>query len=190
MLLFQLFLFSPFIMQAQNQVQRQVDSLKFVTEIPYICHYRFSDEINGPDINPFALGCGDKLLWKVVMLKEKAISCLIEELDNMEETPASFPLQGGQCKVADVAYIALQEIIHGIPTAELLNVNPDNYDCGYCYYHYNLNKKNQRKKFKKAVAEWYNHNKDKLVWVNKEGFSTCDCSGPHPNGGYYIIESK
>ena len=28
-----------------------------------------------------------------------------------------------------------------IPTAELLNVNPEDYDCGYCYYHITLDKR-------------------------------------------------
>jgi len=110
-------------------------------------------------------------------------------LDNSDLTLASFPNQGGQCKVSDVSYIVLQEIIHGIPTAQLLNVNPDDFDCGYCYYHLTLSDEKNRLKFKDAFLKWYKENKDKLIWVSDNKYETCDCSGKHPSRGHFEIKN-
>lgn len=181
-------IFFPYLLNAQIDFKIKIDSLRYVKEIPYAC------EIIQIDNNPiqkdtfiYNIGCGDKLFWDAVRLKDLAISYLIEQLDNLEETKASFPFQGGQCKIADVSYIVLQEIIHEIPTAQLLNVNPKYFNCGYSYYHITLKDKENRIKFKKAVSNWYQNNKDKMVWIPENKFGTCECSGKHPSGGFYMV---
>lgn len=111
----------PLLTFAQTDIKKQIDSLIFSTEVPYTelqMYNKSSDSIL------YTRGCGDQYLWNVIKLKEKAIPYLIELIDNTKETPASFPYQGGQCTLGKMAFIALQEIIHGIPTAELLQVNP------------------------------------------------------------------
>ncbi|MEA3495962.1 MAG: hypothetical protein U9R42_08000 [Bacteroidota bacterium] len=173
---------------AQISIKSTIDSLKFVSEIPYACEIHPEIYVKNKDTFMYNIGCGDKLFWNAVKLKEKGILSLIDQLDNLEYTLASFPYQGGQCKVADVAYIVLQEIIHGIPTAELLNVNPNDYDCGYCYYHIALEKKSNRKKFKRSVKRWYKTNKMNLIWISENKFMTCECNGKHPAGGYYKLK--
>ncbi len=179
----------PYLLNAQIDIKTKIDSLKYVSEIPYACEIiQIGDKPIQKDTFIYNIGCGDKLFWDAVRLKDLAIPYLIEQLDNLEETQASFPYQGGQCKVADVSYIVLQEIIHGIPTAQLLNVNPKEFDCGYCYYHLTLQDKNNRIKFKKQITDWYQTNKDNMVWIPENEFGTCDCSGKHPNGGFYMIK--
>lgn len=173
----------PLLTFAQTDIKTQIDSLKFATEVPYGC-----ESPVGTENFIYNIGCGDIFLWNVVKLKDKAIPYLLELLDDATEIPASFPYQGGQCTVGKIAFIALQEIIHGIPTAELLKVNPEDYDCGSCYYHIALSKKKNRAQFKKAVKEWYEQNKVNLVWTNVPSYATCDCSGKHPSGGHFELK--
>ncbi len=172
-----------------DPVKLRIDSLRFVTEVPYACESaRDADKLSATSLA--IEGCGGRFFWNVVQLKDKAIPYLIELLDDNTEIPAIFPYQGGQCTMGKIAYIALEEIIHDIPTAELLGVNPDDYDCGYCYYHLALRKAQKRKHFQKAVANWYETHKNTLVWVANQEFDVCDCSANHPVGGHYEVVLK
>lgn len=160
-----------------QRVIRQVDSLKFVKEMPYICETGI---------------CGDKLYWEVVRLGVSGIAeLLIEKLDDATPTSANVPLFGGNYTVADIAFEAIKEIIHDIPTFELLGVPFDKDGCGYCAYwqHVNKNPKN-RQKFKTAVKTWYHKNKNSLIWVKSNDFVTCDCKGQHPDGGHYQLKTN
>lgn len=64
----------PFLIFGQTSVQKQVDSLKFVSEMPYICEGQLELHHNLP------VNCGDLLYWKVVVLKDQAISLLMAEI--------------------------------------------------------------------------------------------------------------
>ncbi len=161
-----------------QEVTNQMNSLKFVKEMPYMCEMGI---------------CGDQLYWEAVSIGRGNIELLIDKLDDTTSTTANVILFGGIYTVADIAYSALNEIIHDIPTFELLGVPFDQEGCGYCSYWQHLNKDfSNRQKFKEAVKNWYHKNKDNLVWVESNKFSTCDCSGKHPNGGHYelIAEKK
>ena len=158
-----------------QEVIKQVDSLKFVKEMPYIC-----------DVG----NCGDNLYWEAVRLGKSGIELLIDKLDDTTSTTANVVLFGGNFTVADIAFNALSEIIHDIPTFELLGVPFDNDGCGYCSYWQHLNKDfSNRQKFKEAVNKWYHKNKENLVWVKSNDFATCDCRGQHPNGGHYKLKT-
>ncbi|MGV8947707.1 MAG: hypothetical protein ACOH1N_14865 [Lutibacter sp.] len=158
-----------------QEVIEQVDSLKFVKEMPYICEIEI---------------CGDKLYWEAVQLGNSGIELLIDKLDDTTSTTANVVLFGGNYTVADIAFNALSEIIHNFPTFELLGVPFDKDGCGYCSYWQHLNKDfSNRQKFKKAVRIWYHQNKDNLVWVKGNDFATCDCRGQHPNGGHYKLKT-
>lgn len=162
--------------------ESKIDSLKFVDDMPYICR----DVIeNGDSFNP---GCGSKIYWDVVMLKKAALPLLLEKIDDSTSTEVSVPYFGYTYTVADIAYVAICEIIHGIPTFDLLPVNFDTNGCGYCSYWQHLNTDYQnRKDFQKALQYWCDSNKDNLVWVESNYFSSCDCSGIHPNKGHYEL---
>lgn len=158
-----------------QEVIKQMDSLKFVKEMPYICETGI---------------CGDKLYWETVSIGRSNIELLIDKLDDNTSTTANVVLFGGNYTVADIAYSVLSEIIHDIPTFELLGVPFDKDGCGYCSYWQHLNKKfSNRQKFKEAVKIWYHKNKDNLVWVTSNEFATCDCKGNHPNGGHYKLKT-
>ena len=154
----------------------------YVKSMPYICHdIGLADEMSP--------GCGDDKFWKVVKLKHEAIPYLIQKLTDSTTTGVSVPNFGYYYTTADIAYTALQEIIHGIPTFELLGVEFDEEGCGYCSYWQHLNKDyNNRKKFKEAVLKWFESNIDEFVWVESNRFSTCDCGGDHPNGGHLELQ--
>lgn len=167
------------ILRAKSQpdsqwIIKQLDSLKFIDEMPYICKSGV---------------CGSKIYWDAVRLGESGIELLIDKLDDSTTTAANVILFGGNYTVADIAYNALSEIIHDIPTFKLLGVSFDKKGCGYCSYWRHLNKKySNRQKFKKAVKNWYHQHKGNLVWVKSDDFSTCDCHGKHPNGGHFEVK--
>ncbi|NOS93257.1 MAG: hypothetical protein HOP30_15160 [Cyclobacteriaceae bacterium] len=159
-----------------QEVIAQVDSLKYIKELPYSCE----DAI-----------CGDQLYWEAIKLRDNGIELLIDKLDDSTLTSANVVLFGGNYTVADIAYSALTEIIHDIPTFELLGVPFDKPGCGYCAYWNHVRKSDaNRQKFKEAVRAWYHQNKRQLVWVESNNFATCDCGGKHPNGGHYKINKR
>lgn len=82
----------------QDGIREKINRLEEVKEIPYICE-------GGKK-------CGDDLFWNVLRLKEKAIAILIEKLNDTTITKAGVPLFGGKHTVADISYVALEEIIH------------------------------------------------------------------------------
>lgn len=157
-----------------NEVINIIDSLKYIQEMPYICEMEL---------------CGDELYWNSIRLKLNTIEYLIEKLDDTTTTKANVKLYGGQYTVADIAYDVICEIIHDIPTFELLGVPFDKDGCGYCAYWNHLNESyDNRVKFKEAVKNWYHKNKENLIWVENNDFETCDCRGEHPNQGHYEIK--
>ena len=173
----------PFISFGQEEIVHKIDSLKYVDDMPYICRGNVESK------NELSMGCGDKRFWSTVKQKEKAIPFLLEKLNDTTMTEANVPNFGYNYSVADIAYVALEEIIHGIPTFELLGVKFDQEGCGYCSYWQHLDKNYKNKaNFKIAVQNWYNSNKDKLVWVENNDFTSCDCSGTHPNNGHYELK--
>ncbi len=170
----------PCLTFAQPDNRKLVDSLVFVKDMPYICE--------GSVLTELSAGCGDRIFWKTVMQKQAVIPFLLDKLIDTTQTEASVPNFGGQFTVADIAYAAIQEIIKGIPTFELLGVNFDQGGCGYCsYWNHLRNDIQNRKQFQTNVRSWYEKNKPKLVWVKSNRFLTCDCSGQHPNGGHFEI---
>jgi hypothetical protein len=163
-----------------------LDSLKLVTDMPYICRSGVGETTNSP-VPPS--GCGDKLFWKVVKQKQQVIIPLIEKLADTTQTAATVPTFGGYYTVADVAYKALEEIIAGIPTFALLKVKFDSKGCGYCSYWHHVRKDvKNRREFQSAVRQWYEKNKQGLTWVTGDDFSICDCQGKHPNGGHFALK--
>jgi hypothetical protein len=151
-----------------------VDSLRYVKEMPYICETGI---------------CGDPIFWDAVRMRDNAVELLIDKLDDTTTTEANVILFVGTYTTADIAYTVINELIHNIPTFELLGVPFDKDGCGYCSYWQHLNKDyRNRQKFKQAVFAWYHKNKDKLVWVANEEFASCDCSGKHPNRGHFELK--
>lgn len=80
---------------AQPEIKKTIDSLKYVSEIPYACGIPPEIYEQNRDTFMFNIGCGDKLFWDAVKLKQKGVPYLIEQLDNVDEKYASFPYQGG-----------------------------------------------------------------------------------------------
>jgi len=167
--------------QTTAAIKTDIDNLKLVEFMPYMCESSLDDTIS-------TFGCGDNYFWSVVKLKEKALPFLIEKIADTAITKTAVPNFGGEYTVGDIAYQALEEIIDGIPTFELLGVEFDKTGCGYCSYWQHLRKKKvNRKVFSKAVSDWFKKNKSKLIWVISNKVLTCDCSSNHPNGGHYEV---
>lgn len=166
----------PWLTQAQTNLQQLVDNLRFVKDMPYIC--------DGGS------GCGDSHFWEVVKQKQAIIPFLLEKLSDTTQTEVFVPNFGGLYTVGDVAYTALEEIVHGIPTFKLLGRKFDTHGCGYCVYWSHLRKNPQnRLRFQRKVRKWYEQHKANLVWVNSNEFSTCDCFGQHPNSGHFELKN-
>lgn len=163
----------------QKELKALTDSLKFVTDVPYMCE----DSI----FSNYKPGCGDRIFWRVVQQKKSIIPFLIDQLDDTTQTVVSVPNFGGFYTVADIAYTAMQEIIADIPTFKLLGVPFDKEGCGYCaYWNYLREDISHRRHFQKEVRQW----EDRLGgrWIESPKVLTCDCNFPHPNGGHYIKE--
>lgn len=182
----------PLLTFAQGTDNKKlIDSLRFVTEMPYACEVILnSNSPSNRDTMIYNIGCGDRFFWQVVKGKQDIIPLLIDKLDDTTQTEASVPYFGGQYTVADIAYTALQEIIKDIPTFELLKTKFDSNGCGYCsYWNYLRKDIKNRRKFKDAVSSWYDKNKANLVWVTSNQFLTCGISGfNHPNGGHFELK--
>ncbi len=167
-----------------NEIIQTIDSLKYVREMPYMCQ----DDIDVKKRHPSTIGCGDEKFWNAVRLNKNGIELLIDKLDDTTTTSAPVPLFGYNYTVADIAYTALKEIIHHLPTFDLLGVPFDEEECGDCSYWQHLNSSySNRQKFKEAVKHWYHKNKDHLIWIESNAFATCDCGGQHPNRGHYEL---
>lgn len=168
--------FIPLLATAQVNNKKLVDSLQYVTDMPYIC-----------ESEPYGVGCGSKIFWKVVQQKDKIIPVLIDNLSDTTSSEAYVPNFGGKYAVADIAYLAMEEIIEGIPLFELLGVRFDAQDCGFCSYwkHVRADIKN-RKRFQKAVRNWYRENKSNLLWVP----SGQPFTGHHDGGLFYLKNAR
>ena len=170
----------PCFTSAQTHNKDLLDSLKFVTDMPYICRDTIPTEST--------VGCGDEIFWRLVNEKLDMVPLLLDLLIDTTRSDASVPNIGGQYTVADIAYLALQEIVHGIPTFDLLGVEFDTNGCGYCSYYQHLRRNiDNRRLFQARVRDWYERNRSSLVWVTSNEFSICDCAPPHPNGGYFEL---
>lgn len=172
-------LLSVAFLSAAQTGRTLADSLRYVDDMPYICEDNTKSEV----------GCGNAVFWRVVQQKQMVIPDLINMLTDTTQTAATVPNFGGQYAAGDVAYAALKEIIHGVPTFKLLGVKFDNNGCGYCAYwnHVRMDIRN-RKKFQDKVRDWYDKNKTNLTWINSNDFSICDCASPHPNGGHFELK--
>lgn len=178
------FFFASFNAASQKRLEQKeltalTDSLKFVTDVPYMCE----DSV----YSNYKPGCGDRLFWKVVQQKKSIIPFLIDKLDDTTQTTVSVPNFGGFYTVADIAYVAMREIIDNIPTFWLLGLGKDSYAYGTSeYWTYIRSDIQHRRKFQKEIRKW-----EKTFggrWIESNKVLTCDCRFPHPNGGHYIRE--
>ncbi len=161
--------------------------LKNITDMPYICNGYYMNE-TGDTIRE---GCGNAAYWDIVKQKDDVIQLLIDILTDTTQTKAVVPLFGWNYTVADIAYTALREIIHGIPTFKLLGIKFDKKGCGYCSYWYHLTENfDNRVKFQQAVQKWYDKNAHRLIWIEGNEVETGEGFLNHPAGGYFIVSSK
>lgn len=173
---FLLIIFLPAYGFSQSYAKQQADSMKYISKMPYLC---------GMGIES---GCATQTFWNLVMLKQEAIPVLLDRLTDSTTTSAGVSVFGFNYTVADIAYSALQEIVHGIPTLLLMGIDPAKSTCPFCdYWEYLRADYRNRLKFQKAVKNWYKKAKPQLVWVESNKFATCDCGTNHPNKGHYEL---
>ena len=152
-----------------------IDSMKFVTLMPHC----LDDE--QPDSN--------SIYWKVVKLKLEVVDELIEIIDDTTETKAIVRWFGGHWTVGDISYNAIEEIIHGIPTFDLLGIKYDE-NIGYSSYWFFVRSDiRNRQLFKEKLKKWYKKNKANLVWITSE-WNVSECFYHNPNNGYYESKSE
>ena len=181
-----IFTLTSFLTFGQKKYIKQVDSLKYVVDMPYSCQ-------SGPyPLGPNSIrmeGCGDKIFWNIVKSKDSVINLLINKLDDPKVTKAVVPNIGDEYAVADIAFEVLKEIIHSLPEGDYFIKRKKEREDGYWKY---VRKNNiNRKKFKIAVRKWYEVNKDKLVWIISDSQFRTGEMGKfiHPNGGHYELKN-
>ncbi len=166
----------PIFTHGQETNKDLVENMKNIADLPYIGKYG-------------ELGCGDVIFWKLVKKKLEIVPLLIEKVNDTTKVNVYVPNFGGKYTVGDAAYVAISEIIKGIPTFDLLDVEFDREGCGYCSYYFHLRSSvAHRNKFQKALSKWYGKNNKKLIWIEDNRILTGDCSGEHPNKGHYIVQ--
>lgn len=144
------------------------DSIEYVQEVPYMDN------------------CTDSVLWRIVGEDLDIIPYLIDKIHDSQETEVNVLFFGGNYTIGDLAYLAIQGIIRGIPTFDLLCVEFDALGCGYCSYWYHLRKDTaNRLRFQEKLRSWYEENKDSLVWVESRLSAIGDCVSPI--SGYYEV---
>jgi|GEM_PF-6928382 len=162
-------------MIAKGLYEHMADSLKYTAGIPATGNCDTSD-----------------IFWRVVKLKDKAIPGLLLNLEDTTETKVAINMQEWYT-VADIAYIALREIIDTLPVPVLTGAEPPiTEDSGYnSYRQYPGIHPARRKMLKKAVTEWYYSHKQNLVWKDNDTLFMPGCQEKHPNRGRYrLMESK
>ena len=153
-----------------------------IETMPYICEGDFQ-------IGKF--GCGDSLFWKVVIQKDNVIKDLVQLLDDTTETKVFFPNYGGIMRVADIAEIALGEIIQPLSRPNMFfEIEP--IDNAQWIANINWKQRNyeNRIKYQKALVSWYKENKTNLVWTLGNTFMCGDLVGKHPNKGHYELKKE
>lgn len=169
------FLYSP------TDIDEMIDKFENISQMPYMCKH--NSQIGD-------WGCGENAFWDVVKQKERAIPFLLERLDDTTSSKAPVLYFGGNWRIGDIAYSALEEIINGIPTFDLMPPNFGDEDCGYCVYWQHLDKNLQHRiNFKKNVKTWITTHKDKFQWIESNQTLTCECQFGHPNKGYFVIKN-
>jgi hypothetical protein len=148
----------------------QADSLKFVRSAPYMRN------------------CDDAIFWNIVCRGKDIVPALLDKMTDTARLEGVYvPNFGGEYTVADVAFQAIEEIIAGIPAFELLGI-PFDEECGRCtYWLYVRAGIENRRRFQKALREWYELNKDKLIWTESPLSLTGDCISPAK--GHYKIKN-
>jgi len=153
-----------------------------IEHMPYICEGDFQ-------IGKF--GCGDSLFWEVVIQKDNIINDLIELLDDSTETLAYFPNYGGIMRIADVAEIALGEIIQPFPSPnDFFDITPIDNSQWMANINWKQYNYENRVKYKKAILTWYTENKSNLIWASGNTFKCGDIGGEHPNKGHYELKKN
>ena len=121
------------------QLQRQLDSLKYVKGNPFECN---------------------SITWKIIAHKKEAIQVLINKLDDTSLTLATDPCKHSRLRVGDLAYLTLKEILplpFYLVTGMRCDVIEGNCQLGVFEYI-----ENNRAKFKQQVQDYYNGNEKKL----------------------------
>jgi hypothetical protein len=143
-----------------------------ITEMPYI-----------PELS------GDIRYWEIVTKGLNAVPCLIELLSDTMDTCIPIPNFGDNYKIGDIAHSALQDIIHGIPIADIIPVN-DTVGGYWIYLNYTTDYTN-RISYQKKLEKWYQNNHALLLWKEDTRIYRTSTNWPlqnrHPAGGYYII---
>jgi hypothetical protein len=140
---------------------------------------------------------GDSLFWNITIKKKEIIPALIEHIDDTLTTSANVPNFGGVYTIGDVCVRAIEEIINGFPTIKIIEKNEFviNEKAYGIYWDFVRSSFQNRQDFKIKVKQWYEKNKDSLVWVTDERlYAVSDDEGvpakKRPSGGYYIIKEK
>jgi hypothetical protein len=162
----------PALTFSQTDNKTLVDSILYVDKVPH-CLDAVTEQLDTNGI-----------FWKIVKMKDKAIPFLLDKIDDTTTTNAIVRHFGGYYTVGDLAYVTLQEIIHNIPTFELLGVPFDTNGCGYCAYWQHLSDFTNRQKFKIALKNWYDQNQLNLLWTEYK-WKGEECFYRNPNNGYY-----
>ena len=118
----------------------------------------------------------DSAYWMVVKQKINIVPYLIGALIDTTETKAYVPYVGGKFTIADIAYEALGNIIHGLPTLEMAedSLYAEERNGYWGYWNYVRRSYDNRKKFKNRVEKWFDENKENLEWISYP---------PHPTDG-------
>lgn len=168
--------------QSDYGLIRIIDNFKNVEDMPYIC-----EKVD----NKLTVGCGDSIFWTAIKQSDKIIPYLIDRLNDTTLTKTSVPNFGGNYTIADISLYALQILVWNIPVLELAedSNNSELRNGFWGYWNYTRRSYENRLKFKSRVSNWYENNKNKLIWINSDNIYGCDCRElKNPAGGHFELK--
>jgi hypothetical protein len=159
-----------------------VERLAQVTDMPYVCS----------DLCAGGAGCGDATFWRVVRRGKRALHALQTRLDDRTPTKATIPNFGKKYTVADVAFLAMKEIVPELSGYDLMRIEVSE-ECGDCaWWRFVNGPKANRTNLKAAVEKWLTVHEQSLVWTKGSRIVGMDCLDrcDHPAGGHFELRSS
>ena len=126
---------------------------------------------------------GDSISWRIVKYGKSIVPCLISMMEDTSTITATEYILSPKTKEIPVNIVASYILVQIIPELGPKLYSMGLYDC--------LNNKEEYKVID-FLSEWYDQNKDNLVWVHT--FEKCWLKDtdqvPLPSGGYYELYKK
>jgi hypothetical protein len=126
-------------------------------------------------------GSGDSVYWSIVRMGKPALNDLLVLVGDPTTTGIPVPYYGGSYCIGDVAVLAMMDIVHDLPVAELVAPAGGSERHSFAsYWQFVRQDPVNRRRLQRLLGVWLNENRSRLVWSPASG---------HPAAGWYRLPS-